>query len=116
MRSRFLVASLAALISCGTVSAADPPKGSDLDIVPTSSFAFLTVRVSDLNTVEALKPVKEAVARLEKLEGSVAKLTGVPLGEMDRVTFFWPVMLSTTRPARRSSWSPPPGRSTRRRS
>src|SRR4051794_18915394 len=98
MRSRFLVASLTALICCGPLAAADPPKGTGLDIVPTSSFAFLTVRVSDLNTVEALKPVKEAVTRLEKIEGPVEKLTGIPVAEMDRVTFFWPTMLSDDLP------------------
>jgi hypothetical protein len=92
MRSPFVVMLAAVLCRCPAV-AADPPGGSGLDIVPTSSFAFVTVRVSDLNTVEALKPVKEAVARLEKIEGPAEKLAGIPLADMDRVTFFWPAML-----------------------
>jgi hypothetical protein len=89
---------LTPVLCCAPTVAADPPRPAGVDIVPSGSFAFLTVRVSDLNTVEALKPVKEVVARLEKIEGPAEKLAGIPIADMDRVTFFWPAMLSDDPP------------------
>ncbi len=66
------------------------PAKSAVGIVPSTSFAFVTVRVSDLHDVEVLKPIREAIAKIEKSEGSLEKMLGVPLDEIDRLTFFWP--------------------------
>jgi hypothetical protein len=65
---------------------------SGADIVPSTSFAFVSVRVSDLREVEALKPIREAIAKLEKSEFKIEKELGVPLDEIDRLTLFWPAV------------------------
>lgn len=62
------------------------------DVVPSTSFAFVSVRVSDLRDVEVLKPVREAIGKLEKSDLSVEKELGVPLDEIDRLTLFWPAI------------------------
>jgi hypothetical protein len=41
-----------------------PPKAAGVDVVPPTAFGFVTVRVSDLHQVEALKPVREALSKL----------------------------------------------------
>jgi hypothetical protein len=72
--------------------AADPPRESDLDLVPSTAFGFVTVRVSDLNTVDALKPVREMIGQLEKAQVPLESLVGVPVSEIERVTVFWPTL------------------------
>ncbi|HEX3152589.1 MAG TPA: hypothetical protein VHR66_31240, partial [Gemmataceae bacterium] len=86
---RFLTL-LTAIVLATPLIAADPPKGSGVDIVPTNAFGFITVRVSDLHDMESLKPLREAIGRLEKSQGSIEGVIGVPLADIDRVTVFWP--------------------------
>ena len=92
MRLRLLVASLAVLICCGPTFAADPPRAVGLDVVPTSSFGFVTVRVSDLQQVEALKPVREAWPSWRRPRAGPGGRVGLTLDEVDRVTLFWPAL------------------------
>ena len=94
MRLHLLSIALAAAFLAGPATAADPPRESGLDIVPTTAFGFVTVRVSDLNTVEALKPVREMIARLEKAEAPIETKFGVAVADIDRVTVFWPALPS----------------------
>ena len=82
----FLVALLVAIPAVAQVPAAKTPA----DIVPSTAFGFISVRLSDLRDVEALRPIREAIARLEKTEGGLEKHLGVPLDEIDRLTLFWP--------------------------
>lgn len=65
------------------------------DIVPTTAFGFISIRVSDLRDVEALKPIRVAIAQLEKTEGGLEKHLGMPLDEIDRLTLFWPAAPGT---------------------
>jgi hypothetical protein len=92
MRSHLWFTVLVAVAVARPVAAADPPRESGLDVVPSTAFGFVTIRVSDLNTVDALKPVREAIAQLEKAEVPLESLVGVPIGEIDRVTVFWPTL------------------------
>jgi Protein of unknown function (DUF1559) len=69
---------------------AQPPKDGGADLVPSSAFGFVTVRVSDFQTAEALKPIRDALAKLEKAEGGLDRLIGVSLDELDRLTASWP--------------------------
>jgi hypothetical protein len=87
MRHVFLT--LAAFLGALAPVVAQPPAGG-LDLVPTTAFGFISVRTSDLRDVESLKPVREAIARIEKSEGSLEQLFGVRLDEVDRITAFWP--------------------------
>jgi hypothetical protein len=81
---------LAAMLLAAVPVLAEPAKGSP-DLVPPTSFAFVTAKVSDLQQVEALKPVREMIAKIEKMEGRrVEEQLGVPLNAMDRITLFWP--------------------------
>lgn len=82
----FLVALLVAISAVAQVPAAKTPA----DIVPSTAFGFISVRLSDLRDVEALRPIREAIARLEKTEGGLEKHLGLPLDEIDRLTLFWP--------------------------
>src|SRR5262245_24489625 len=90
MRRSIPLALCGLLISVGPVFAQQAKPGAD--VVPSTSFAFVSVRVSDLRDVEALKPVREAIAKLEKTEFRVEMELGVPLDEIDRLTLFWPTV------------------------
>ena len=79
-----------ALLLAMPAAAQAPVAKSPADIVPSTAFGFVSVRVSDLREVEALKPIREAVAKLDKTEGSLEKILGMPLDEIDRLTLFWP--------------------------
>jgi hypothetical protein len=92
MRRYSPIALCGLLISLATASAQQAKSGAD--VVPSTSFAFVSIRVSDLRDVEALKPIREAIAKLEKGEFSVEKELGVPLDEIDRLTLFWPAVPS----------------------
>jgi Protein of unknown function (DUF1559) len=81
---------LSAIVFAGPLASADPPKQSGVDLVPTNAFGFITIRVADLHDMEALKPLREAIGRIEKSQGSIEEVIGVPLADMDRVTLFWP--------------------------
>jgi len=78
------------LIVAISASAQAPAVKSPADIVPSTAFGFVSIRVSDLRDVEALKPIREALAKLEKTEGGLEKHLGMPLDEIDRLTLFWP--------------------------
>jgi hypothetical protein len=90
MRRSIPLALCGLLISVGPVFAQQAKPGAD--VVPSTSFAFVSVRVSELREVEALKPIREAIAKLEKSEFRVEKELGVPLDEIDRLTLFWPAV------------------------
>ncbi|HKB05682.1 MAG TPA: DUF1559 domain-containing protein [Gemmataceae bacterium] len=86
---RFLLSLTAALFVLAPARA-QPPKDGGADLVPNTAFGFVTVRVSDIQTAETLKPIREALAKLEKAEGGLDRLIGVSVDELDRVTAFWP--------------------------
>jgi hypothetical protein len=88
---RLKLVAFAALLWAIPASAQQPPaKAGGAEIVPSTSFAFVTARVSDLRTVEALKPIREAIAKIEKMEGDITSQLGVSIDEMERLTLFWP--------------------------
>lgn len=66
------------------------PLPSGPDVVPPTSLAFISIRMSDVNTADSLKPAREAIARLEKTDASLEKRIGLPLNQIDRITLFWP--------------------------
>jgi Protein of unknown function (DUF1559) len=88
MRIQFPLIVLVAAVCTGPASAEPLPPGPD--IVPPTALGFVSVRVSALHDADALKPVREAIARLEKTEGGLEKQFGVTLDQIDRVTLFWP--------------------------
>lgn len=94
-----LVLLTAALFAGGPpVRAQGPPAKSGVEFVPTTAGGFVTVKVADLMAVDALKPVREALARLETRERNVAAVFGMPLEEIDRITVFWPHPLGDESP------------------
>jgi hypothetical protein len=92
MRARLWFTVLVVSAAARSVVAADPPRESGLDLVPSTAFGFVTVRVSDLNTVDALKPVRDAIGQLEKAQAPIHTIVGVPVSEIERVTLFWPTL------------------------
>jgi hypothetical protein len=95
MRLVPLLLATALVVAAAPPVRAQAPKGS-LDFVPSTAGGFVTVKVSDLMTLESLKPVREAIARIEKLEGNrFGDLFGVSWDEIDRVTVFWPAPIGT---------------------
>src|SRR5437867_1378651 len=88
MRRYILFAFCGSLFTIGPALAQQAKTG--VEFVPSTAFAFVNVRVSDLRDVEILKPVREAIAKLEKSEFKIEKELGVPLDEIDRLTLFWP--------------------------
>ncbi|MBO0700051.1 MAG: hypothetical protein J2P46_16755, partial [Zavarzinella sp.] len=71
---------------------AEPPKAGGADLVPSTAFGFVTVRASDVRQIEALKPLWDALAKVEKSQGALTRTFGVTLDEVDRVTLFWPAL------------------------
>lgn len=65
-----------------------PTKPAGLDVVPTDSFAFLTVNAGKLWDNPGFKPFREWYAA-QKV-GPVDELTGVPAADLERVTLFTP--------------------------
>src|SRR5215207_5557362 len=90
MRPVPLLLAAAWLAAAGLSASAQTPKGG-LDFVPSTAGGFVTVKLSDLMAMESMKAVREAVARIEKLEGGrLTDAFGVSLDEIERVTVFWP--------------------------
>jgi hypothetical protein len=63
-----------------------------VEVVPSTAFAFVSVRVSDLRDMEVLKPVRDAIAKFEKSEAAIEKQLGVRIDEIDRLTLLWPTV------------------------
>ena len=91
MRRHHLLCLTAALFALAPARA-EPPKAGGADLVPSTAFGFVTVRVSDFRDVEALKPVREAIARFEKGGDGLPQEIGLGFDELDRITLFWPAL------------------------
>jgi hypothetical protein len=92
MRRPYLLPLTLTLFVLAPARGEPPPKAAGVEVVPPTAFGFVTVRVSDLQQVEALKPVREALAKLEKAESGPGRQFGLTLDEVDRVTLFWPAL------------------------
>jgi hypothetical protein len=106
-RARLLPAlALAGALMLSAASVAQPPVGvpgqpggggraapvaeATLPVVPKSSGAFITLKVSDLVSHPDLKPVLAELAKQPETLASVTELLGVSPLEIDRLTLFWP--------------------------
>ena len=74
------------------VRAAEPAKrGGGVDLVPAEGFAVLSINAARLHDAEAAKPIRDALAKGDRaLLKRVEADYGVPLDQLDRVTFYWP--------------------------
>ena len=85
---------LAAAALAATLPAAAPgapPPGAD--VVPTTAFAFVSVKASALWDSDALKPGREALLKAEpRLLGEFEKVAGFGPADVERVTLFWPTI------------------------
>ena len=66
--------------------------GGELPVVPKSSAAFFSVKVSDLVDHADLKPVLEQLRKTPDALDGIVELVGVQPREIDRVTLFWPTL------------------------
>ena len=83
MRSFFAVL---AVCAAPVPAAAQVPK--ELDFVPRDSFAFVTVKVSDVWDSPTLRPVR---ANFESLPKILEPAVGFGEADVERVTLFWPM-------------------------
>jgi hypothetical protein len=65
---------------------------AELPVVPKSSAAFLSLRVSDVIDHPDLKPVLEQLKKTPEAFEGVTELFGIAPHEIDRVTLFWPAI------------------------
>jgi len=88
MTSPFVRWALATALVTGI---AGPVAAQKPDIVPSTSFAFLSINVAELWDAPSLKPVREMLTQKEQpfLELIVSTL-GVSPNEIERITAFWP--------------------------
>jgi hypothetical protein len=90
-RLRWLAAAACAALAAPAVAQPPaPPAGAD--VVPTTVFAFVTVKVSDLWDSEALKPVRDAYAKEDSFIRGLEKEAGLGPADVERVTMFWPTV------------------------
>ena len=89
-----LLIPLLALLTLGPATApaqppaAPPAKAAGLDVVPTDSFAFLTVNVAKLWDNPNFKPLRDWAGTQKA--GTLERVFGVAPAEIDRVTVFAP--------------------------
>lgn len=82
---RSLLAFLAVSVFAEMGSAQAP---KELEFVPPDTFAFVTVKVSDIWDSPTLKPVRE---NLETLPKMLEPAVGFGEGDIDRITLIWPM-------------------------
>ncbi len=88
-RFRWLVAAACAALAA-PAPAQQPARPAGADVVPTTAFAFVTVKVSDLWDSDALKPVRDAYAKEDSYVRGLEKEAGFGPADVERVTAFWP--------------------------
>ncbi|HVL12112.1 MAG TPA: DUF1559 domain-containing protein [Gemmata sp.] len=89
-------AALAAGLSMASGSLAQPPKPAGapvpagIPVVPKSSAAFLSVKLSEVHDHPDLKPVMEQLKKTPDAFDGLTELFGLAPHEIERVTLFWP--------------------------
>jgi hypothetical protein len=74
------------------VASPEPLAPAGIPVVPKSSAAFLSLKVSDVIDHPDLKPVLEQLKKNPEAFDGVTELFGLTPHEIDRVTLFWPAM------------------------
>lgn len=90
MLAVFAVAGVGLLDTARPLAAQPAKKAPGTELVPTEGFAVLSVNVAKMHDAEASKPIRDALekgdkALLKRLEADY----GLPLAQLDRLTFFW---------------------------
>jgi hypothetical protein len=66
------------------------PDGTELPIVPRSSAAFISLKISDLFGQPELKAALEQFKKTPDALAGVTEMTGITPWDMERITLFWP--------------------------
>ena len=66
--------------------------GGELPVVPKSSAAFLSVKVSALVDHPDFKPVLEQLKKTPEALDGATEIIGLAPHEIDRITLFWPTV------------------------
>lgn len=86
-----LFSALAAAVTAASAAGQAPARPPGVDVVPSSSFAFASVKVSDLWDSPHLKDVRTAMTNPEfGFAKTIEDGVGFDPAEIERVTIFWP--------------------------
>ncbi len=89
---RRIVIAVGCLVAAGAALGQPPAKrAAGLDVVPADGFAFVSLNVAKVWDTQALKGLRDALLKVDAATvDSFEKEFGLPLADLDRVTFLWP--------------------------